>query len=486
MKHIKSQSLLLSERYTQIDIFENRSEIPRVLGSDMANESSYDVLHGVGNEHEILQLSDAACAEELQFQEALQMSMIPPQMKRDDPLSPSSLMPSQLTTPALTVKEGELSSESSEDNRVVQDEDVDGDDGAFADTDEHDSASIPESHETGKNNKLFKKFFEEEINKCQWHCPACKGGPGAVTKFQRLQDLITHAKTEGARRVKLHREFAKLLEAEVKRKRPLVTPAAAVKVVRKWKGLKEEKDDHQIVWPPMVVIRNTSIPTDNKWIGMRNLELLQQFSSYEAIKARHFYGPQGHLGISLLIFEKSVAGYTEAERLHKSFSMQGIGRDAWNSCPAAATMQGGARQLYGYLAAKDDLDFLNRYCRGKLKYEMKSYREVIVNQIKKLSDDSQQLIWVKQRLMEEEMHVKDLEESVCAQRDKLHLKTEEMSKLRQRIQQQHEEHEEETKFQENFFMDQIRVLEAKLTKEAPGTLEQADSDIFQIEEYEET
>ncbi|GLT46209.1 hypothetical protein SLA2020_199830 [Shorea laevis] len=355
MKQIKSQSLLLSERYTQIDIFENRIEISRVLGSDMADESSYDVLHGVGNEHEILQLSDAAYAEEWQFQEPLQMSMIPSQMKRDDRLSPSSL----------------------------------------------------------------------------------------------------------------------------------VTPAAVVKV-GKWKGLKEEEDDHQIVWPPMVVIRNTSIPTDNKWKGMRSLELLQQFSSYDAIKARHFYGPQGHLGISLLIFEKSAAGYTEAERLHKSFSMQGIGRDAWNSCPAAATIQGGARQLYGYLAAKDDLDFLNKYCQGKLKYEMKSYREVIVNQIKKLSEDSQQLIWVKLRLRVKEMHVKNLEESVCAQRKKLHLKREEMSKLRQRIQQQHEEHKEEIKFLENFYMYQIRGLEAKVTEEAPATLNQADSDIFQMEEYEET
>ncbi|GKV09665.1 hypothetical protein SLEP1_g21127 [Rubroshorea leprosula] len=143
----------------------------------MANESSYDVLHGVRNEHDILQLSDTAYAEELQFQEPLQMSTIPSQMKIDDRLFPSSL----------------------------------------------------------------------------------------------------------------------------------VTPAAVVKVVGKWKGLKEEEDDHQIVWPPMVVIRNTSIPTDDKWKGMRSLELRQQFSSYDAIKVRHCYGPQGHLGISLLIFEKSAA-----------------------------------------------------------------------------------------------------------------------------------------------------------------------------------
>ncbi|KAF2283150.1 hypothetical protein GH714_043480 [Hevea brasiliensis] len=52
------------------------------------------------------------------------------------------------------------------------------------------------SHETRKNSRWFKKFFQsldsltvEEINEParQWHCPACQGGPGAIDWYRGLQ-----------------------------------------------------------------------------------------------------------------------------------------------------------------------------------------------------------------------------------------------------------------------------------------------------------
>jgi len=98
---------------------------------------------------------------------------------------------------------------------------------------------------------------------------------------------------------------------------------------------------------------------------MGNQELLDHFNSYAALKARHSYGPQGHRGMSVLIFESSAAGYLEASRLHKHFIDQGRGRDAWDG-NRVSFCTGGKRQLYGYMALKEDLDIFNQHCQGPL------------------------------------------------------------------------------------------------------------------------
>lgn len=102
---------------------------------------------------------------------------------------------------------------------------------------------------------------------------------------------------------------------------------------------------------------------------MGNQELLEYFSSYAAVKARHSYGPQGHRGMSVLIFESSAGGYLEAERLHKHFAEQGTDRNAWNS-RMVLFHPGGKRQLYGFMAVKEDLDFFNQHSQGSLPISM--------------------------------------------------------------------------------------------------------------------
>ena len=102
-----------------------------------------------------------------------------------------------------------------------------------------------------------------------------------------------------------------------------------------------------------------------QWVGMGNQELLDYFSSYDAVKARHAYGPQGHRGMSLLIFEASARGYLEAERLHKHFAGQGTDRNAWERNRVRFSA-GGNRQLYGYMAMKEDLDIFNEHTKGSL------------------------------------------------------------------------------------------------------------------------
>ncbi|OMO61141.1 hypothetical protein COLO4_33528 [Corchorus olitorius] len=305
------------------------------------------------------------------------------------------------------------------------------------------------------------KLSIEEINNPdrQWHCPACQGGPGAIDWYRGLQPLVTHAKTKGSKRVKLHRELAELLDEELRRRGTSVIPAG--EAFGKWKGLKAEEKDHEIVWPPMVIIMNTRLEQDenDKWIGMGNQELLEYFSSYAAVKARHSYGPQGHRGMSLLIFESTARGYLEAERLHKHFADQGTDREAWER-RRVLFHPGGKRQLYGYMAVKEDLDIFNQHSQGKsrLKFEMRSYQEMVVKQIRQMSEDNQQLIFYKNKVAKEQRLKSALEESFGIVSEKLRKTMEENRIVRQRTLMQHAENKEEMDTQEEFFKEQIQKL----------------------------
>lgn len=63
---------------------------------------------------------------------------------------------------------------------------------------------------------------------------------------------------------------------------------------------------------------------------MGNNELLDTFKEYNPWKARHAYGPQGHRGMSMLIFPESPGGYHDAQRLHKHFTDARRSRDTWD------------------------------------------------------------------------------------------------------------------------------------------------------------
>ncbi|KAL2497988.1 RNA-dependent RNA polymerase [Abeliophyllum distichum] len=342
-------------------------------------------------------------------------------------------------------------------------------------SDDFDSDESQKSHETQKKNRWFKELFDcldgltvEQINdpERQWHCPACKGGPGAIDWYRGLQPLVTHARTKGSKRVKLHRELAELLDEELKRRGTSAVPAG--EAFGKWKGL-EEMADKEIVWPPMVIIMNTKHEKDDndQWIGMGNQELLEYFSQYAALKARHSYGPQGHRGISVLIFEASAVGYAEAERLSKHFEDTGKDRTGWerNRFPF---YPGGQRQLYGYMAEMRDVDNFNQHChgKGKLKYEMRSYQEMVVNQMKQMSEDNQLLTWFKTKVAKEQRSNKALKESYGLMSEKLRKTMEENRVVRLRTKMHHEQNKEEMDYQEQFFKDQIKQFyDARNAKE---------------------
>lgn len=149
-------------------------------------------------------------------------------------------------------------------------------------SDEFDSDSSEKSHDTLKKSKWFVKFFKiiDELKiddvtnlERQWHCPACQGGPGAIDWYRGLQPLMTHAKTKGGERMKVHRKLAELLEEELKRKGTSVVPPG--EAFGRWKGVKDDEKDYEIIWPPMVMIMNTRLEADgnNKVKFVRRVSL---------------------------------------------------------------------------------------------------------------------------------------------------------------------------------------------------------------------
>ncbi|WCJ18254.1 Protein SUPPRESSOR OF GENE SILENCING 3 [Euphorbia peplus] len=349
-----------------------------------------------------------------------------------------------------------------DDNDVVygssEDEDFSDDDLEFEATDE-------KSHERNKRNKRFKAFFDDidtydndtlSSGSRRWHCPACKGGPGGIDWYRGLAPLIHHAVTIKSRRVKLHRLFVAVLNEESRRRRLSIAPDDIP--TGRWEGLKESVKDHQIVWPPMVVIVNTKCQQmDNgKWNGMGNQELLDHFQQFAARKARHSYGPNGHRGISILIFDHSAAGYFEAERLDKHFKAEGRGKDAWfsNKVPCFIT---GKRQLCGYMALEEDMNDFNLHCQGmksKLKFEMRSYQEMVESQINKMNENLQ----CKDKYAKSQRHVQILSETVVSLSQKLHITSASNRELRKRTVSLLQQNKEELDSQEEFFKEKLKAI----------------------------
>lgn len=97
---------------------------------------------------------------------------------------------------------------------------------------------------------------------------------------------------------------------------------------------------------------------------MAKQDLLDYFKDYKVVSAKQSYGPLGHCGMSVLLFESSPLGYQDSEKLHKHFLELRRGRSAWENNGKELTARN--LQLYGFLANKSDLDEFNKYCQGLL------------------------------------------------------------------------------------------------------------------------
>ncbi|THU58807.1 hypothetical protein C4D60_Mb03t18340 [Musa balbisiana] len=320
-------------------------------------------------------------------------------------------------------------------------------------TSDYDTDASQRGHETRRKNKWLQKFFGEmdDLTAEEISDPTRDGSVLHATMFLVPSAVTRACSVSGA------------------------SAAPAGEVFGKWQGPKNMTIDHEIVWPPMVIVMNTRLDHDEneKWIGMGNQELRDCFSSYDVVKARHSYGPEGHRGMSVLIFEATATGYLEAERLHKHFAEQGTDRDAWaHPCPRLFCA-GGKRQLYGYLARKEDMDSFNRHCHGRsrLKYEMRSYQEKVVIPTKQMREDAKQLPRLEKKVMRRERQSQTLEQTLDDVTQLLHQAMEENSAVKLRAKLQHEEHKAQMDNQERFLKEQMDKIH-KMTKEKERNFEQ--------------
>ncbi|MFS7929276.1 putative XS domain-containing protein [Helianthus anomalus] len=224
-----------------------------------------------------------------------------------------------------------------------------------------------------ENKGRYENFFKtcdsltvDQINEPtrKWHCPAFQGGRGAIRSYCSLQALLAHVKSTGGEKARTHRSLAKMMEDyNMRLKGAIINPAG--KSYGQWKGLNEVVKDREIVWPPMVV---------------KDREIVWPPMSYGAVRGRHCYGPEGHMGISVLIFESSAVGYMKAERLKKHFEDEGTDRTAWDLNPVLLDADG-KRKLYGYMATKEDMNIFNKHSKGKSKltFELVSYQKKVVD-----------------------------------------------------------------------------------------------------------
>ena len=74
---------------------------------------------------------------------------------------------------------------------------------------------------------------------------------------------------------------------------------------------------------------------------------------------------------------------------------------------------------------------------------MRSYQEMVVKQIRQMSEDNQQLVYLKNKVVKERRHSKTVEESLEIVSEKLRKTQEEIRIVRLRTNKQHEENKEE-------------------------------------------
>lgn len=81
--------------------------------------------------------------------------------------------------------------------------------------------------------------------------------------------------------------------------------------------------------------------------------------------------------------------------------------------------------------------------KSKLKFEMRSYEEMVVSQLKKMDEDNQHLLWCQNKLAKERTHSQSLAETLRIVTNQLRKNSEESRILRIKSKNHHEQLKEE-------------------------------------------
>lgn len=152
-----------------------------------------------------------------------------------------------------------------------------------------------------------------------------------------------------------------------------------------------------IVWPPTVIIHNTSTgrKKDGRLEGLGNKEMDKKMTElgFSGGKSKSLYGKEGHMGLTLIKFANNSSGLKEAERLAEYLERQDRGRIGWSRAHASRSVDSDQnpllvetdtrtaekkRILYGYLAIASDLDELDSDSRKRA--SLQSRREFDPNE----------------------------------------------------------------------------------------------------------
>ncbi|KAI5064888.1 hypothetical protein GOP47_0019583 [Adiantum capillus-veneris] len=299
-------------------------------------------------------------------------------------------------------------------------------------------ASI-ESLERQKQSKWLRPFFmaladvaktEDGYESNFFYCPACRGsGLGETDLYKGLKPLIAHAKNYTKRRVKLHKQFAVILE-DLTNYDKTMGAYSGKPIYRQRHSIGDQKlIDPLIVWPPMVLIRAAGVKLEmhQKRVRLETKHFLEVFKDFSPKRVRHAYDGEDNLGlISLLVFLDSPVGYMHAKNLVKSFKRSGKGRKQFehvaikvHSCCDEA--------MYAYMATEEDMMFFDTCDASKKKivWSMKSYKEVIIQPLVEMCEAKLENSLLKSQLQQEEEHNRCLEKALVKLHRNLELTEEE-------------------------------------------------------------
>ncbi|KAF5813617.1 putative XS domain-containing protein [Helianthus annuus] len=149
--------------------------------------------------------------------------------------------------------------------------------------------------------------------------------------------------------------------------------------------------DDLIMWPPHVIIRNTSTGKgkDGRMEGLGNkaMDMKLRDLGFTTGKSKSMYGREGHMGTTAVKFAGDQSGLTDAMRLADYFEKQKRGRGSWASVQPMYRQgnedekdpnfvkldKNGQKEriLYGYLGTVSDMEIVDFDTRRKVTIESK-------------------------------------------------------------------------------------------------------------------